>query len=278
MTEEPRMLTGNRTHRRTCPCGWEGAYTTTGYADKALRGHDCAADHQPRGCHLNHPHGTPAHYQHCGCRCWPCRRATLDAITTSHRRRAYGRCTFVDANPARHHVLALQASGLGIPRIADLADISPSTLLRLTIGKTRHGDRQYTRRLDRNIAERLLNLAWNPADGGPSVDGAPTRRRLRALVAAGWWPALLAREADWDMAHLDRILRGVAKHARVRPATARHIHTLYGRLAAAPAPGGPYAARARQRARRDGWAPPLRVRGRVVTGTALETPDQQEAA
>lgn len=264
------MMLGPRIHHRACHCGWEGVYNTTGYADKALRGHDCNADWSPRPCTHNgrHQHGHAATYKHCGCRCWPCRRAMLTDHHQAERNRAYGRSRLVPATPARDHLRRLMDAGMGRPRIAQLSGVEESILCRILAGKTRDGRRETTQRITRATEARILAVTYDPADGGPAIDGDTTARRLRALVALGFWPSLLARESGLHVAYIGRLLAG----RRVRPGTARRIHDLYRRLADAPPPAGPYADRARRLAKRNGWRPPQRLGGRLITGAALEDP------
>lgn len=268
------MLTGNRTHHATCPCGWEGRYTTPGYAAKAKRAHSCQVDYTPRECTAPHGHGA-AHYKHCGCRCWPCRLGMLEQVAASGKARAYGRGRLVDATPAREHVRSLMDAGMGWPRLAELSGVDGSVIIRLVWGKTAHGKRWVSQRIARTTEAKLLAVTYDPADGSRAIDADTTRRRLRSLVALGWWPSALAREIGWEQAYLDRLLYGKGDQVRVRPGTARRVHAEYRRLVDALAPSGPYADRARRQAAERGWTPPLRLAGRVVVGTAL---DMREAS
>lgn len=270
------MLTGARTVRRSCLCGWTGSYTTDGYADKAQRAHSCDVDWSPKPCTHGgiHSHGTRACHVHCGCKCEPCRVATADAEALMKRSRAYGRTRFVDAGRAREHVQRLINEGMGVPRIATLAGLHRDTVERLVRRKWRPGGWQTSERISRATEAALLGVTYDPADGSAPVDGEATVRRLRALVALGWWPSLLAREAGYEQAYLDRLLRG----RRVRPGTARRVHALYRRLADAEPPIGTYAERARQMAAERGWMPPVRVGGRVVAGRAIDEPEEGSAA
>lgn len=263
------MLTGARTIHTSHPCGWEGWYTTPGHAERAHRMHSCDLDYTPRACPI-HDHGSAAHYKHCGCRCWPCRLATLDQEEARRKARAYGRGRLVPAVTAREHVLALMDAGMGWPRIAELSGIEGSVLIRLIWGKRMRGRREISQRVTRATEAALLAVTWNPADGGRPVDSDTTARRLRALVALGWYPALLAREVGWNRAYFDRVLFAKGKQVKVRPGTARRVHAIYTRLADAPMPTGTYADRARREAAERGWKPPLRVAGRTLTGTPIE--------
>lgn len=266
------MLTGERTVRRTCPCGWSGRYTTDGYANKAQRAHSCGVDWSPKPCTHGgiHRHGTRACHVHCGCKCESCRVATAEAEQAMARARAYSRSRFVDATAAREHVLRLVEEGVGVPRIARLAGLHRDTVERLIRRKWRGGHWETSARIARATESALLAVTYDPADGSPPIDGAATTRRLRSLVALGWWPSLLAREAGYEQAYLDRLICG----RKVRPGTARRVHALYRRLADAEPPTGTYADRARRMAAERGWMPPLRVGGRVVAGRPIDEPER----
>ena len=268
------MLTGERNHHAACPCGWTGWYTTPGYARKAKAGHSCEVDYSPRECGRHH-HRNTAHYKHCGCRCWPCRLAILEQYDTSARARAYGRARYVDATPAREHVAHLLELGMGTPTIARAAGLSRDTIERLVNRKWTARGWETSKRISRTTEAALLAVTYTPADGSRPIDGAATTRRLQALVAAGWWPSLLARESGYEQAYLDRLLHRKGRQTRVRPGTARRVHALYQRLAAAPRPTGTYADRARRQAAAKGWVPPVLIGGRVVAGAPI---DETEAA
>lgn len=263
------VLTGERTVYASHGCGWEGWYTTPGYADKARRAHSCAVDYAPVPCHL-HEHASAAHYKHCRCRCWPCRRATLEQEAVRVKARAYGRQRMVDAGPTRAHLLALMKAGMGWPRIVEMSGVEATIVRRIVWGKRRNGRREIAQRVTRETAGALLAVKWDPADGGPAVDSDTTARRLRALVALGWYPALLAREVGWNRAYFDRVLYAKGKQVKVRPGTARRVHGIYVRLADAPPPTGTYAERARREAALRGWTPPLRIHGRTLAGLPIE--------
>jgi hypothetical protein len=204
----------------------------------------------------------------------------LTEAEASAKARAYGRGRLVDAQPAREHVRALMAAGMGAPRIAAASGVHPDVLRRVVWGKHRRGRREIAKRITRATEASLLAVAWDPADGGPGIDATVTIRRLRALYALGWYPSLLARETGIHRDIVDRFLRGETRRGsgHVRPGTARRVHAVYRELATRPEPSGTYAERTRRRAAERGWTKPLRVAGRVLAGRAVETPDELEAA
>jgi hypothetical protein len=73
-------------------------------------------------------HGQRRFYR-AGCRCVRCRASNAAYVTA---RRAAPR---VPAAPVRQHILALQAQGLGYRRVAALAGIGASSVLRLRAGR-----------------------------------------------------------------------------------------------------------------------------------------------
>jgi hypothetical protein len=267
---EPRAILA--TCARTPGCTWTGRYTTPGYARKAHDLHACDRDWTPKNCTHNtrHQHGTKAAYTHCGCRCVECRVATAESETVSRRARAYGRSRLVDATPARDHVTALLDQGIGWPRIAELAGVDGSVVIRLVWGKSRRGRREVTQRVTRDTEAALLAVTYDPADGGPAIDGESTARRLRALVALGWWPMELARRTGWHQSYIDRLIRGGGRRGVVRPGTARRVYAVYLQLAVQRPPVGVYSDRARAVARAAGWARPMVVGGRVLAGLPID--------
>lgn len=266
----PRIITA--ACQRTPGCGWVGRYTTAGYAAKAHAAHSCDRDWSPVTClhRTPHRHGTKSCYTHCGCRCVDCRTAAAESEAATKRARAYGRSRLVDAAPIRAHVTALLEQGMGWPRISQLSGVEASVLARLVWGKSRDGRRELSQRVNRRTAERLMAVTYNPADGGPPVDGETTARRLRALVALGWWPMELARRTGWHQSYIDRLIRGGGRNGVVRPRTARRVHALYVELATTAPPIGVYADRARAQAAAAGWARPIIVAGRVLAGQPIE--------
>ncbi|HET6635214.1 MAG TPA: hypothetical protein VFH77_09305, partial [Streptomyces sp.] len=175
-----------------------------------------------------------------------------------HRRRqqAYGRWQpYVDAQPARNHVRALMQYGLGWQRIARLAGVSTGALSKLLYGTTQRGP---SKQIRSETAQKLLALRPDPrllADTA-DVDGTGTRRRIRALVAAGWPQCQLADRLGMGRGNFGTFLAG---GGLVQVSTARSVRRLYDELwRADPAGHGVTAqavSRARYHARRSGWAP-----------------------
>jgi hypothetical protein len=122
-------------------------------------------------------------------------------------------------------------------------------------------DGEPARRVCSHVAAALLAVSAGgsaPADGA-RVDATGTRRRLRALCAAGWSGPALAERLGMEPSGLYLTL---TSRALVRAATARAVRALYDELWDEPPPQGTRserisAAKARGHAARMGWPPPM---------------------
>lgn len=202
-------------------------------------------------------HGTRAKYVVEKCRCGPCKQANRQEDNHRARMEAYGRWQpYVDAEPVRQHVKALQAYGLGWKRIAVLAGVSNGAMSKLLYGLPAKG-RGPSKGVRPETAAKILAVEATPANlgGSTSVDAIGTRRRLQALVAGGWPQAQLARRLVMEPGNFGLLLR----EERVYAATARAVTALYEELwRADPAAHGVHPqgiSRARNQARANGWAP-----------------------
>lgn len=205
------------------------------------------------------PHGTASRYVNGPCRCDLCREARRVYEQRRRRLKAYGRTNFVDAEPVRQHVKALQASGLGWMRIAALAGVNRSVVDKLLYGDQRRGVSP-TKRMRPETARKILAVRPGLESLGSvaGVDGTGTRRRLEALIARGWSQSSLARQLGMFPGNFGRTLRSEAVYA----STARAVRELYERLWDTPPPESTRfekgsVARARAYAQRNGFAPPL---------------------
>jgi transcriptional regulator with XRE-family HTH domain len=260
-------------------CGWTSKPTTPSYADKAYRLHSCerkrrddaatarnraraaAVDRTPKPClhkRANHQHGTYACYVLDFCRCLPCASANSNYEVERVRRIAYGRPAYVAAEPVRAHVRALMAAGLGWKRVAARAEVSSGVMTKLLYGETARG-MPPSRRIRPDTAARLLAVTADRLADGAVIDGTGTRRRLQALVVAGWPQARLAERLGMNPANFGPLILGQRDPT---VATARRMAALYDELwNTAPAPANRWELGASNRARRHalarGWAPAL---------------------
>jgi plasmid maintenance system antidote protein VapI len=215
-------------------------------AASALRRHSCAtvreraaraqrrldrlaASGPEQPCHhkTHHPHGNRVRYVIDKCRCRPCR----DANSTDNRRRVrdqmYGNPSYVDAGPARAHIEALTAAGMGLKRIVAVSDISQGQLWKLIYGKRRHGgERTPSRRIRPATEARILAITLDLADGA-RVDSTGTSRRIQALVAVGWSMSKIATRLGIDRGNFTALAQG---RTAVTVAHAKAVTTLYDQL------------------------------------------------
>lgn len=261
-------------------CGWtSNPCRSQAQADYAHRRHSCARqrrrdsariarvrrrakiDRTPKPClhkQSRHEHGTYVCYTLDSCRCRPCVRAAHEYNAGLTRRNAYGRSNYVDATPAREHVAALRATGVGLKSVAKRSGVPHGTLWKLMYGKPGH---EPSRRVRKDTLERLLALrVGDPAlyADGAIIDATGTVRRVQALACLGWSLDRLAGEAGLDRQPLDHALSG----AKVSARTARAVMEAYERLWDTPPVGRDSQERGGitrtiRRAQALGWAPPL---------------------
>lgn len=92
----------------------------------------------------------------------------------------------VDAEPIRQHILTLHAAGITDVRISELANLPFATVAGFTrIHGTTNNRRARKRRCTTEVAAKVLAITTDEATP-TCVDATGTRRRIQALVAAGW--------------------------------------------------------------------------------------------
>jgi transcriptional regulator with XRE-family HTH domain len=270
----------------TCDeCGYQTRPTTEGQAERSLRLHSCdltraraaraervaarkAASGPVRDCqhtHVHHEHGHRLAYIRDRCRCRPCRDANAAYQASIDRAKAYGTWNpYTDAEPVREHVRWLMSQGMGWQRVGRIAGISSGAMTKLLYGGRIQADgtrRAPSKRMRHDAAARLLAVRPDLELLGAKalVDGTGTRRRLQALVAAGWSQAKVAERLGMTGTNLGRVIN----HSDlVQASTARAVRDLYDQMWDAAPPEEEWrdriaASRARSHARRNGWMPPL---------------------
>lgn len=191
-------------------------------------------------------HGTRYRYVS-GCRCADCTAANRDY---ARRRDVYGwservAADWADAAPAREHIAALQAKGMGYKRVAEVAGLSVSTLHAIIWGK--HG--YPAKRILRRNLDAILAVEFDPA-GSAVIDPTGTVRRIRALQAMGWPLREIGARCDIATQNLGTI---ASSGRGVYASTATRIAKVYDELSMTPGPSS----RSRVIARKRGWQPPL---------------------
>jgi len=172
------------------------------------------------------------------------------------RQHAYGWFVsdYVDPTPVRTHVRALQTAGLGERRIAELAGLHRTHITSVNHGRSRTKPDQPSTKISTRVAEAILAvpIPGNPvavAAAGACIDSTGTVRRLQALVALGYPAASLGERIGVSVSNTAHTLRAT----RVTVRRARQVAVLYEQLSHVPGES----TRARMRAQRQGWAPPL---------------------
>lgn len=266
----------------SCACGWSGTYRTQPVADYAARRHLCsrttvlaqraarvaarkAADGPRRDCqhkHADHQHGTRAAYVLDKCRCRACRDATAKEARAKARAEAYGTWQpYVDAQPVRDHIAALRDQGLGVKRIAHLAGLGHGTISAVVYGKYVNGERRTPPvRVRPNTAQRILAVTAGLDTLGTkvAVDSTGTRRRIEAMLAAGWSVNAFARASGVNQ----QALHSALLHQPITATNARAARDAYELLWATPPAENTWhqkaaATRARNTAKARGYVPAL---------------------
>jgi hypothetical protein len=202
------------------------------------------------------PHGNAKyHLEHC--RCPTCTQAARDYENNRSRAIAYGRWQpFVDAEPVRQHVRALGEFGIGWIRTARLAGVSTGGVSKLLYGDRPRGLAP-SRRVRPETAMKLLAVEPTLVNLGDrtAVDGTGARRRLQALVCAGWTQSELARRTGMNRANFAKtIVSGLVEVATLKTARRLYDELWRGDPVEAGVPSW-RAAAARQIATSRGWAP-----------------------
>lgn len=186
-------------------------------------------------------HGTVARYVVNKCRCQPCRTAACEYERRRLRQVAYGRWQpYVDAEPARQHVRALMASGIGWMRVADLAGVSRGGLSKLLYGETKR-NLAPSKRIRPETERRLLSVQPLVADRR-LVDARRTVQLVRAMQARGY-------TLTWICEQVGITNQRLLYRTKVRASTARKVAGLIDQCATTPGPSS----RAVRRAKENGW-------------------------
>lgn len=144
-----------------------------------------------------------------------------------HRRRqvAYGRWEpWADAGPVREHLRALMDAGVSRRKIAALAEVPETAVVRVLYG----AGKPPAAKIRTATAKQLLAVQATPEvlAGARFIDATGTQRRLQALVANGWWKNRLAAELGLDANCVWRYLT----QATITPVKAAAVKEMYERL------------------------------------------------
>lgn len=147
-------------------------------------------------------HRTLTCYTDYGCRLPECRERYLAWERDRAARQADGTWdNLIDAAPVRQHIQRLMAQGYTVHRIAVIAEL-PAHSIRDFIGNGVRGRRYRT---NPTTAEKILSVSTE-STAPTFIDPTGTRRRLQALVAAGWPLTTIDRQIGYKSNHLRKIL------------------------------------------------------------------------
>jgi hypothetical protein len=258
-----------------CDCGYVNLLASAASATYSLRRHSCdlhrvrvarrqrrldglASSGTSRPCThaFHHPHGTSSRYVTDRCRCRPCRDAGSAKERELNARHAAGVLIYVDAGPARAHVAALQAQGMGWKRIAASAGISSSVMWKLLYGDSSR-NLAPSKRIRPATAAAILGADLDLA-GGAVISAAATTRRLQGLVATGWSQTRLAVRLDMSRSNFGHLIHATDTTIT----TERAVESLFEELWAQSPPQGCFRDRVTYQraiafAARAGWVLPL---------------------
>ncbi|MEV6833552.1 hypothetical protein AB0N17_03315 [Streptomyces sp. NPDC051133] len=202
-------------------------------------------------------HGSRAKYVIEKCRCKACKQANRQAHAERDRLLAYGRWQpYVDAAPVRAHIRYLQSCGMGLRALAAAADVDRKRLQAILSGRPERGTGPQEK-VRPALAAAVLGVEPTLETLAPSTLISPigTRRRVQALVAAGWPQQYLAVYLGLSPSNFGAMLD--REHVLVRRALA--VRAMYDALwKTDPANHGATAAgitRARKHAAEHRWAP-----------------------
>ena len=196
-------------------------------------------------------HGDAKRYRR-GCRCADCRAGVVAESKKNQYLRKTGRSTMRTTETASAHVLKLRAAGMADSEIMQAASIAPDVLYRVL----RNAGRIHATTEQRILAVKVPAKARQ--GNGSLTDGTGTRRRLQALVAAGWPSAEIAFRLGVFRQQVGYLIRGEGTGQvtlRVEAEVSRVFRALWGQSPEANGVAPHVALRARRRAARRHWHP-----------------------
>jgi hypothetical protein len=173
-------------------------------------------------------HGTYAKAVVERCHCDLCKPART--AYNRRRRQAMARpdqvwLPYVSVEPARRHLAALSAAGMGLKTVARLSGVSHGSLSKIVYGEPGRG-KAPSKRIRPATLSNILEVRVSHAGGAQRVDATETWRLIEELVAAGYSRRFLAR-ALGSRAQKPSLQMG---RTMVRASTARAVEDLHRRL------------------------------------------------
>ena len=200
------------------------------------------------------PHGSLSRHKYHGCKCETCLAGYRHYARLRYRKQAYGTWQpTVDAEPVRRHLETLKDQGISYRMVAEHLGRCHTfiTGFMYSLGPNR------PRKKSVKPEHAALILAVRAEDVTPGfVDATGIRRRIQALVAAGWPMNAITHELA-----LATPANHFTRQKYVHRSTAATVIAGYERLATEDphahgvSPGS--SKKARNRAAREGWPDPL---------------------
>ncbi|MFJ2697477.1 hypothetical protein ACIO5Z_14785 [Streptomyces rochei] len=166
-------------------------------------------------------------YTDYGCRRPECVERRRQWQRDLRRRHREGQPALVAAEPVRRHLLALQAEGISTNAVARTAGIDEWTLRNFLPSPT--GKRPRKHRATPETVRKILAVTAEQAAVGYR-DGTGTRRRIQALVAAGWPMRRLAEHLGLNPSYVGDLVRRTEGKHLIFSATADKVAEAYERL------------------------------------------------
>lgn len=205
----------------------------------------------------------PPHHNNLTCYVdYRCRRpdcvARMRAYERERRRnKAAGISPFIDADPVRQHLHALHAAGISDSRIAFLTGLPERTISGFT--ERQWGPRGQRLGLRQKTTPRVANLILavqpDPANAA-KVSSIGSRRRIQALIAAGWPQLHIAKKGGLAYSTLTDVMRKPTIMASTAAAVANAYDEIRGRRPVRNGVSARESKMARSRAASYQWAPP----------------------
>ena len=211
----------------------------------------------PNGDRTGRPHGY-SRYKIDGCRCYACCWAQAQYYSAVQQAKQRGTWQpYVDAEPARQHILDLKACGLGDRSIAAQAHVDRKRIRDLLHGRPERGTPPPPRIPPPPAAALLaVEATLDTLPDRARVNAVGTQRRLLALAAAGWPLARLAAALGMAPGNFSRLIHHTPT---VYVHHARAVRDLYDQLWRADPRGhgvdNQAYSRALNQARANQWAP-----------------------
>ena len=180
-------------------------------------------------------HGTYVKYVVERCGCEPCRLA--NRAYENRRQHAIRRpdevwLPYVPAGPARRHLRALAAVGVGPKTVAKISGVPHGSLAKIVYGDPKRGMGP-SKRIRPATSARILAVTVADAAGAQKVPAGPTWVLLDDLIARGYTRQFLGRA----LGSTAKVPSLQVRHDLVRASTARKVEQIHRRLQGRPGPG-----------------------------------------